>query len=132
MFTKIDLKDAYLQVPLDEESQQYTVVNTHRGLFAATRLVFGIASAPAIFQKHMEQIVGDMDGVAVFLDDLCITGKTEDQNRINVREVLRRLAKEGLRINPSKCHWSVPSVTYLGYRLSAKGVEPQEEKVAAV
>lgn len=67
-----------------------------------------------------------------FLDDLCITGKTEDQHRINVREVLRRLAKEGLRINPSKCHWSVPSVTYLGYRLSAKGVEPQEEKVAAV
>ncbi len=49
-FTKLDLNQAYLQLPLDAESKNYVVVNTHKGLFRYTRLPYGIASAPGIFQ----------------------------------------------------------------------------------
>ena len=49
-FTKLDLSQAYNQLPLSEESQQYTTINTSRGLFQYTRLSFGISSAPSIFQ----------------------------------------------------------------------------------
>jgi hypothetical protein len=53
-FSKLDLSHAYLQVPLDEQSQKYVTINTHKGLFKYTRLPFGIASAPSIFQRVME------------------------------------------------------------------------------
>ena len=131
-FTKIDLREAYLQVPLDEASQRYTVINTHRGLLAATRLVYGIASAPAIFQRLMENVLSGLPQVAVFLDDICITGKDDAEHKANVREVLKRLTKEGLKINPKKCEWMLPSVTYLGFCIDREGLHPTAEKVRAV
>ena len=53
-FSKIDLKHAYQQLNLAENSRPYVTVNTHRGLYRYTRLPFGVASAPAQFQKVMD------------------------------------------------------------------------------
>ena len=56
-FSKLDLSRAYQQLPLDEESRKYVVINTHRGLFRYTRLPFGISSAPGIFQRVIESLL---------------------------------------------------------------------------
>ena len=56
-FTKLDLSQAYQQLPLDEESKSHVVINTHRGLFRYTRLLYGILSAPGIFQRVMESLL---------------------------------------------------------------------------
>ena len=50
-FTKLDLRSAYQQMPLDDESAQLVTVNTHQGLYQYTKLPFGVSSAPAIFQR---------------------------------------------------------------------------------
>ena len=131
-FTRLDLKEAYLLVPLDEESQRYTVINTHRGLMAVTRLVYGISSAPAAFQRMMEQLLAGLPHVAVFLDDVCITGRTDEEHRHNVEAVLQRLLDAGLRLNPSKCRWMTNDVEYLGYRVDRNGVHPTAAKVRAI
>jgi len=62
-FSKLDLRDAYLQLPLDTPSKQYVAINTHRGLFQYNRLPFGVASDPAVFQRHMEVLLQGLDGV---------------------------------------------------------------------
>ena len=56
-FSKLDLSHAYQQLPLDEESKRYVVINTQKGLFRYTRLPFGISSAPAIFQRVIEGLL---------------------------------------------------------------------------
>ena len=55
-FSKLDLAEAYLQIPLDEKSAQLTVINTHQGLYKFKRLPFGLRCAPTIFQKLIEQL----------------------------------------------------------------------------
>ena len=71
-FTKLDLAHAYQQIELDEESRQLVVINTHRRLFRYNRLPFGIASAPAIFQRTMESILRDMKHGCVYIDDMLV------------------------------------------------------------
>ncbi|KAJ8733760.1 hypothetical protein PYW07_014311 [Mythimna separata] len=68
MYSKIDLKNAYNQFILGEPSQILTAINTHKGLYKYTRLVYGLANAPAIFQKSMETLLSGIDGVSVWLD----------------------------------------------------------------
>ncbi len=75
-FTKIDLSNAYQQLLLDEESRKYVVINTSKGLFRYTRLPFGISSAPGIFQRVIESVLRGIPGVAVYLDDILITGNS--------------------------------------------------------
>ena len=60
-FSKLDLSQAYQQVPLEEDSKKYVV--THRGLFRYTRLLFGISSTPGIFQHMIDSILQGIDGV---------------------------------------------------------------------
>ncbi|GBP84795.1 Uncharacterized protein K02A2.6 [Eumeta japonica] len=67
-FSKLDLSMAYMQLELTEDSQPLTCINTHRGLFQFTRLVFGLSSAPAIFQKTMERILAGIEGICFVID----------------------------------------------------------------
>ena len=97
-FSKLDLSQAYQQLPLDEESKKYVVINTHRGLFQYTRLPFGISSAPGIFQRVIESLLQGIDGVVVYLDDILITGSTEEGHLKALDEVLSRLDRAGLRV----------------------------------
>lgn len=77
-FTTLDLTNAYNQIVLDEESRKYLTVNTHRGLYRYTRLPFGVAFAPALFQKTMDTVLQGMDHVICYIDDIMVSGKTEE------------------------------------------------------
>ena len=71
-FSKIDLRQAYLQMEMEEESKKFLTINTHKGLFQYNRLVFGVASAPAIWQQAMDQILEGIPHVQCILDDMII------------------------------------------------------------
>lgn len=84
LFTKLDMSHAYQQLLLDEESKQYVTINTHKGLFKYNRLVFRVASSPAIFQRTMDTLLQGIPHVAAYLDDILITGATEARHLENL------------------------------------------------
>ena len=131
-FTKLDLSSAYQQMPLADESKQYLTINTHRGLYRYTRLPFGVASAPAVFQKAMDEILQGLPNVICYLDDILVTGASDQEHLKNLEEVLARLKKNGLRLKKSKCSFMQSSVTYLGHQIDASGIHATAEKVQAV
>ena len=132
LFSKLDLSHAYLQVPLDESSQQFVTINTHKGLFTYTRLLFGIASAPSIFQRVMETLLQGIPQVSVYLDDILVTGSTEQEHLANLTQVLQRLQAAGMRLKPQKCAFLLDSVSYLGHVISAEGLHTSKMKVKAI
>ena len=86
-FTTLDLSQAYLQLTLDEQSQNLVVINTHKGLYKFNRLPFGVASAPAMFQKVMDTILHDIPGVICYVDDILVTGSTDEEHLSNLEQV---------------------------------------------
>ena len=131
-FSKLDLAHAYQQVVLDETSKMYVTINTHKGLYRYNRLPFGVSSAPAIFQRTMESILGGLPQVCVYLDDILITGDSEAAHLRNLEAVLSRLETAGIRLKREKCEFMLPQVEYLGHRISASGLQPTLEKVRAI
>ena len=74
VFSKIDLSQAYQQLPLADESKKYVIINTHKDLFRYTRLLFGrISSVPGIFQRVMENILQGISNVIVYSDDIFLS-----------------------------------------------------------
>ena len=129
---KLDLSHAYSQLPLDNKSKEYATVNTHRGLFRYNRLPYGISSAPAIFQRTMENILQDIPGVAVYLDDIILAGATKAKHLETLDLVLDRLEEAGLRLKREKCTFLTDEVVYLGHKIDQHGLHPIEDKVEAI
>ena len=98
-FSKLNLQDMYLQLPLDTASKQYVAINTHRGLFQYNRLLFGVASPQALFHRHMEMLLQGLDRVSIYLDDILVAGCTLDEHLNHLAEVLQRLENSGMWLN---------------------------------
>ena len=127
-FTKLDLSQAYQQLLLDEALLELTTITIHQKLYQCTRLPFGVASAPAIFQRTMDNILQGMTNVICYIDDILITGINDNQHLENLAEVLRRFEKHGLRLKKSKCMFLQTEVEYLGHKVDAAGLYPTKEK----
>ncbi|UYV84832.1 K02A2.6-like, partial [Cordylochernes scorpioides] len=132
VFSKLDLKDAYQQLVVDEETAELLAINTHKGLFKVNRLPFGVSCAPGIFQRQMESLIAKIPGVVVYLDDILVTGKDEMEHDLRLREVLKSIQRMGLTLKKEKCEFKKSSLIFLGCRIDAEGIHPTEEKCEAI
>lgn len=130
-FSKLDLASAYYQVRLDPKSRDLTAFITHEGLFRFTRVCFGLASAPAAFQKIMSNILKDCKGVQFYLDDVIVYGSSQQEHDENLHTVLQKISQAGMKLN-KKAVFSVQELTFLGHRLSAGGLAPLPSKIDVV
>ena len=131
-FSIIDLRDAYLQMEVDEASRKYLVISTHKGFFRYKRLPFGVSFAPGLFQRTIEQILTGIPGVANYLDDIIITATSKDEHLSRVKQVLQRLKLAGLRTQQQKCKWFKQEIVYLGHLIDRNGIRPTQDHVEAV
>ena len=132
IFSKLDMSNAYLQMAVNSDDQKFLVISTEKGLFKFKRLPYGLASAPGIFQRFVQQLLGDIEGVAVFLDDILICAKSEFDQVEKINLVLNRLKTANVQLNKSKCDLNRTSIDFLGYVLSDKGISPSPGKVSAI
>ena len=128
MFSKLDLTQAYQQLPLSENSKKYTIINTTKGLFQYQRLPFGISSASAIFQRAMENPLQDIPGVVVYIDDVLVTGSSKENYLENLDKVMDRLKTAGVTLKQAKCKFWEPSVEYLGHIIDKDGLHQAQRR----
>ena len=134
VFTKIDLRHAYHLVRIADGEEWKTTFHTRYGSFEWLVMPFGLTNAPAAFQRFMNDIFSDLLDmcVIVYLDDILIYSEDMTQHKKHVKEVLRRLRKNGLYAAPAKCEFHKDSVEYLGFIISIDGLRMAQDKVQTI
>ena len=132
VFSTLDTKKGFWQVPLAEDSQHLTTFITPFGRFKFLRLPFGISSAPEIFQRRLMGILDGIPGVCIFMDDILIFGSSVKEHDIALRRVEGALQAAHVTLNPDKSQLRQPSIRFLGHVISSAGVRPDPERVAAL
>lgn len=135
VFSAIDLRAGYWNIPMEEQSKPYTAFRGINGLYEYEVMPFGLKNAPATFQRAMDVIFKDLivqGTLRVYLDDILISAATGEEHLRVLEEVFRRLQRFGLRVNLPKSFFLRRFVDYLGHRVGAGKLQPQERKVAAI
>lgn len=131
-FTILDIKQAFFQCELHEESRPITTFNTPWGRYRFNRLMFGVNCAPEMFQRTLEDLLSGLKNVVNFIDDILVWGNNEKEHDEALRMVLEKLRLNGVLLNSHKCKYKLKQVEFLGYKLSEKGIAPSEEKISAI
>jgi len=134
VFSKIDLRLGYFQLKITEEDIPKTAFTTRYGLYEYTVMSFGLTNAPASFMNLMNKIFMEyLDKFfVVFIDDILIYSKNEEDHARHLRLVLDKLREHQLYAKFSKCEFWLREVAFLGHVLSEGGVAVDPNKVRDV
>ena len=131
-FSKIDLKNAYCQILLDDKSRALTTFISERGLLRHKRMIYGLTSASEDFQRIIEQSYGDLPGVKNISDDTIIFSKTQEEHIHRLKALFERTRQLGLKFNLEKCTFLTQEISFFGLIVGKDGVKMDPAKVEAV
>ena len=133
VISKIDLTKGYYQIEVHPESMEKTTFVSFVGKYMFTRMPFGLANAPAIFQRVMERALeGCYDFSAPYIDDVIVFSSSVEEHAQQLGEVVKALGKAGLTIRKSKCVFGRTSVEYLGHRIGSGCLAVPEHRITAM
>ena len=130
--TKIDLLKGYYQIPLSEEAKVISAFATPSGLYQYKVMPFGMKNAPATFQRLINKVINDIEGVEAYIDDIVITGCTWEEHMERLKLVFARLKECNLTINLAKSEFGQAEVIFLGHVVGGGKVAPISAKIEAI
>ena len=134
-YTTIDMNSGFWQVPMDDESKQYTAFTLgSMGLYECESMPFGLCNAPPTFQRLMLNCLGELNLTycLIYLDDVIIFSKTEEKHLEQMWVVFHRFREHGLKLKPSKCEVFKTEIKYLAHHISKRGVLPSKKNLEAI
>ena len=134
IFSTLDLKSGYFQIPLTRRDKEKTAFICHKSLYEFNVLPMGLSNSPSIFQRTMEKVLKGLIGVIcmVYLDDIVVFSDCEKTHVKNLQTVFDRLNQHGLTLNPKKCVFGLEELKLLGYIINGKGIRADPTKVEAI
>ncbi|GKB14609.1 putative reverse transcriptase domain-containing protein [Tanacetum coccineum] len=134
VYSKIDLRSGYHQLRVREEDIPKTAFRTRYGHYEFQVMPFGLTNAPAVFMDLMNRVCKPyLDKfVIVFIDDILIYSRNEEEHANHLRVILELLRKEKLYAKFSKCDFWIHIVQFLGHLIDSQGLHVDPAKIEAV
>ena len=134
-YLTFDMNSGFWQVPMDEESKQYTAFTLgSMGLYEGEGMPFGLCNAPPTFQRLMQNCLGKLNLTycLIYLDDMIVFSKTPEEHLWRIHVVFNCLQEHGLKLKPSKCDVFKSEINYLAHHVSLKGVLPSKKNLESI
>lgn len=131
-YTVLDFKEGFSQLKLTQESRKYVMFSTPYGVFAYTRMPYGLAPAPEEFQEEVDESFGAIPNCVAYIDDVICFGETEAEHDKAVQAVVEKARVLGVKFNPDKVQYKLSEVRYLGHIFSERGMEIDPERIRAL
>ena len=131
-FSKIDFLQFYHQLPLLPEDIPKTAFHYEGELYEYTRCPFGLKNAVAYCFRIMRKVLEGCRGVTIYMDDLCVTGSSQEEHDRNLSAVLKAIEKHGLSLNSTKCQFSKTETSFLGFKFKDQERFPDPERYSAL
>ncbi|GJR41445.1 reverse transcriptase domain-containing protein [Tanacetum coccineum] len=130
----LDAYKGYHQIQMAEEDEEKTAFITNQGIFCYTKMPFGLRNAGATYQRLVDKTFHGQIGrnLEVYVDDLVIKSRTEDEVVRDIEETFKTLRKINMKLNPKKCTFGVEEGMFLGYQVNTEGIKICPDKVDAV
>ena len=95
---------------------------------------YGLCNTPAMFHRLMQNCLGKLNFTyaLIYLDNVIVYSRTEEEHLTRLRAMFKRFRESGLKLKPSKCNFFCTEINYLGYTVSAKGMEPGMDGIKAI
>ena len=126
VFSVLDLKEGFYQIPIEEQDKAKTGMRTPWGLYVYNRMPFGLRNAPPTFQRFMDSVISGLENTIVYVDDVIIYSMMWLNIRNICFDLFARLEQYGLIINEQKSHFFKQKVEYLGFEITPCGYRPVE------
>ena len=134
-YSTFDLNSGFWQVPMDEESKQYTAFTLgSMGLYECESMPFGLCYAPPTFQRLMQNCLGELNFTycLIYLDDVIVFSEMPEEHLQRMQVVFDCLQEHDLKLKPSKCDVFKPKINYLAHHVSQKGVLPSKKNLESI
>ena len=131
-FSEVDLRDAYHQLALNEESRHISTFMTHEGLHRFKVLFFGAAPATDIFHRKIKGALTGLKGCISIHDNILVWGKDAKEHEENLDACLTRIQEIGLTLHREKCNFGKTSVKWFGYVFSEEGISADPSKIESI
>ena len=128
-FSSVDLRSGFYNIELDEDSTDCTAFSALGQTYKYLRLGQGIKTSPILFQQIMTELFQDEKSCLVYMDDVLVASKTEEESLRDIQKLLERFLNHGFLLNPSKCIFGSKKLDYLGYEISQDGWSTNKSKV---
>ena len=132
LFSHLDAKSGFWQIPLDKDSSLLTTFNTPFGRYRFNVMPFGFVFAQEVFHRTVSELFADVPGCETDIDDILVWGTTPEEHDRNLKQALDRVKEINMTLNKEKCKFRQTELIYLGEKLTSSGLKADDSKIKAI